>query len=113
MAEAFARAYGSDIMEVFSAGVAPATVIAPLTKQILAERNLAIDDHFPKSIDVAIREPVDVIVNMSGVPVTLPGARVIVWRVEDPIGQKDSVYRTVASQIERLVMSLILELRNA
>ena len=32
MAEAFARAYGADIMEVQSAGVSPAPYIAPLTK---------------------------------------------------------------------------------
>src|ERR1700682_6833223 len=35
MAEAFARAYGADIMEAQSAGVNPATYIAPLTRQTL------------------------------------------------------------------------------
>src|SRR5215475_5872555 len=40
MAEAFAQAYGSDVMEVHSAGVSPAAMIAPLTKSILAEKNL-------------------------------------------------------------------------
>ena len=49
MAEAFARAYGADIMEVQSAGLSPATYIAPLTKQTLGEHNLNIDDHFPRA----------------------------------------------------------------
>jgi arsenate reductase len=112
MAEAFARAYGGDIMDVQSAGVSPATYIAPLTKQTLGELNLNIDDHFPKGMDLMRRQHFDVVVNMSGVPVGLPGARVIDWTVPDPIGQSESFYRTVATQIEGLVMRLIMELRT-
>jgi protein-tyrosine-phosphatase len=113
MAEAFARAYGSDVMEVQSAGVSPATYIAPLTKQTLGELNLSIDDHFPKGMDLMRLQHFDVVINMSGVPVGLPGARVIQWTVPDPIGQTESYYRTVATQIEGLVMRLIMELRTA
>ncbi len=113
MAEAFARAYGSDIMEVKSAGVSPATYIAPLTKKTLSERNLSIDDHFPKGLDLMRRQQFDVVVNMSGVPVAFAGARTIDWKVPDPIGQTESYYRTVATQIEELVMRLIVELRTA
>src|SRR5450432_1382002 len=90
MAEAFARAYGADIMDVQSAGVSPATYIAPLTRQTLRELNLTIDDHFPKGMDLMRRQHFDVVVNMSGVPVGLPGARVIEWTVPDPIGQTES-----------------------
>jgi len=113
MAEAFARAYGADVMEVQSAGVNPATYIAPLTKQTLGELNLRIDDHFPKGLDLMRHQHFDLVINMSGVPVGLPGARVIEWTVPDPIGQTESYYRTVAAQIEGLVMRLIMELRTA
>jgi arsenate reductase len=112
MAEAFARAYGSDVLEIRSAGLSPATLIAPLTKQILSEHNLDIEDHFPKGMDWVAKEHFDVLVNMSGKPVSLPGAQVFNWLVEDPIGKSDAVYRTVAGQIERLVMRLILDIRN-
>ena len=112
MAEAFGKAYGADVMEVQSAGVSPATMIAPLTKQTLAERNLNIDAHFPKGMDIIRRQPFDLVVNMSGIPVTLPGARVLQWTVQDPMGHKDSVYRAVANQLEGLVMGLIVDLRN-
>ncbi len=53
MAEAFARAYGAEMMVAESAGLSPATIIAPLTKQVLAERNLNIDGHFPKGLEIA------------------------------------------------------------
>jgi protein-tyrosine-phosphatase len=113
MAEAFAEAYGADIMEVQSAGVSPASYIAPLTKQTLAERNLNIDDHFPKSVESLRGQPFDVVLNMSGTPLRMPGTQVIDWVVPDPIGQSEAYYRTVATQIEGLVMRLILELRTA
>jgi arsenate reductase len=111
MAEGFARAYGSDILVAASAGVNPATLIAPLTKQVLAERNIAIDSQFPKGIEMYARESFDVIVNMSGVKLQVTSAQVREWQVPDPIGQKESIYRTIAGQIEGLVMRLILELR--
>ncbi len=112
MAEAFARAYGADVMDVQSAGVSPATMIAPQTKQTLAGRNLNIDGHFPKGMDIIRRQPFDLVINMSGIPVALPGSRIVDWKVPDPIGQKEYVYNAVADQLEGLVMRLILDLRN-
>ncbi|MEQ1949461.1 MAG: hypothetical protein ABL995_19880 [Bryobacteraceae bacterium] len=113
MAEGFAKAYGADIVAARSAGLSPATTIATMTKQVLGEHNIRIDDHFPKGMEIAMREPADLVVNMSGHPLQLRGTRVIEWRVQDPIGMKESVYREVASQIESLVMRLILDLRNS
>lgn len=113
MAEAFARAYGSDIMLAQSAGLSPSMIIQPLTRQVLAERNLSVDDQFPKDMEIARRELFDLVVNLSGFPVAVPGARAVEWTVPDPIGRPEAVYRTVASQIEGLVMQLILELRSA
>jgi arsenate reductase len=111
MAEAFARAYGSDIMMAESAGLMPASIIAPLTRQVLAERNLNISSHYPKGLEIAAREPFDVVVNMSGQRVNLPDARELMWPVRDPIGHPESVYQSVVQQIEGLVMGLILSLR--
>ena len=113
MAEGFARTYGSDVMTVQSAGLSPAAAIAPMTRQVLAERNIHIEDHFPKPLDSVSQMPFDIVVNMSGKKVPLPAARTVEWTVPDPIRQKDEVYRSVASQIEGLVMRLILELRAA
>ena len=112
MAESFARAYGADVMSVESAGLSPATIIQPQTIQMLAERNLNVDGQFPKNLEVVLRQPFDLVVNISGHPLPLPGSRVVNWAVADPIGQKEAVYRTVVSQIEGLVMSLIMLLRS-
>ena len=113
MAEAFARAYGSDILSVRSAGLAPASIVQPLTRQVLAEKNIASDGQFPKGLESVAAEAFDLVVNISGEPLpSRPVAhRSIEWRVRDPIGQSETLYRAVAAEIEALVMRLILELR--
>jgi arsenate reductase len=114
MAEGFARAYGGDILTAASAGLSPASIVQPLTKQTLAKRNVRIDDQFPKGMEILNREQFDVIVNMSGHPLPLvSGARMRDWPVRDPIGESEAVYQAVAEQIEGLVMRLILELRSS
>jgi len=112
MAEAFARAYGSDVLSAHSAGLSPAMIIQPQTIQVLRERNVRTDGQFPKNLEVVLREPFDVIVNMSGHPLPIAGVHITEWPVPDPIGQSETVYRNVAVQIEALVMRLILELRG-
>jgi arsenate reductase len=117
MAEGFARAYGSDVMQVQSVGLSPAVNVSPLTRMVLAERNIRIDDQFPKGFEAVLPEPFDILVNMSGTKLTAThsraAARVVDWLVPDPIGQKEEVFRSVAEQIEGQVMRLILELRSA
>jgi arsenate reductase len=115
MAEAFARAYGSDILIVRSAGLAPAASLPPLTRQTLGEKNIQSEGQFPKGLESVVGEPFEVVVNLSGetLPPAFADARLIEWKVRDPIGESETVYREVAAQIEGLVMRLILELRGS
>lgn len=48
MAEAFARAYGSDVIIPASAGFRPASRIPPDTIRAMSAKNLDLEDHFPK-----------------------------------------------------------------
>jgi arsenate reductase (thioredoxin) len=114
MAEAFARAYGSDILTAHSAGLAPASGVPSLTRQTLSEKNIPSEGQFPKDLESFSGKSFDVVVNLSGEPLppAFGAARLIEWNVRDPIGENESVYRAVATQIEGLVMRLILELRG-
>ncbi len=113
MAEGFAARYGSDVMQPFSAGLAPASIVQPLTKKMMEAKNININHQYPK--DVATVDPgaFDVIINMSGrkFPARV-GLDVREWKVEDPIGKEESVYEAVRDQIEMLVMQLVLQLRR-
>ena len=113
MAEGFARAYGSDVMIAASAGVAPAVTVASDTRRAMKEKNISLEDHFPKSLQQLVNVHFDLIVNMSGVE--LPGTLetpIRTWKVRDPIGTKYDVHCGVRDEIEKLVMELILELRR-
>lgn len=113
MAEGFARAYGSDVIEPVSAGLAPASIIQPLTKQVMEAKNINIDDLHAKDLSEVDLQRLDLIVNMSGRPFPA-GVPIEIrdWKIEDPIGQDEETYIAVRDQIERLVMGLILDLRR-
>ena len=112
MAEGFARAYGGDVLIAASAGVAPALMVAFDTKRAMKEKNISLDDHFPKSLQQLSTVRFDLIVNMSGVELDDVAAPVRVWKVRDPIGAKYDVHCGIRDEIEKLVMELILELRR-
>jgi protein-tyrosine-phosphatase len=111
MAEGFARTYGSDVMDVTSAGLAPGHMVDPVTIRLMAERGVDISGHFPKDLRLATARGAELVINMSGYP--SPGMTIPVrdWQVRDPHMQPEKTHREVRDQIERLVMELILELR--
>jgi protein-tyrosine-phosphatase len=113
MAEGFAKKYGADVMEVGSAGLSPAPIVQDLTKKVMEDKNINIDEQFPKDLGSVGVQNYDLIINMSGVK--LPGKIPIElrdWKVDDPIGRSEEKYIAVRDQIENLVMQLVLELRR-
>jgi len=114
MAEAFARAYGGDVLIAASAGLHPASFLAPHTIRAMSEKNLDLRDHFPKSIrQLGKRARFDLVVNMSGFP--LPDrmeAPEREWDVPDPVSMSYEDHCTVRDRIESLVVQLVAELRR-
>jgi len=112
MAEAFARTYGADVILPASAGLAPALTVASDTIRAMKEKNIAMEDNFPKSLQQLRSVPFDLIVNMSGADLSDLAAPVRDWEVKDPIGMKYEAHCQIRDQIETLVMELILDLRR-
>ena len=113
MAEGFAARYGSDVLQPVSAGLSPASIVQPLTKQVMEEKNININHQYPKDLASVDPASFDIIINMSGRKMPSRGpVEVRDWRVEDPIGKEESVYLAVRDQIEMQVMNLILQLRR-
>ena len=111
MAEAFARTYGSDVIEPASAGIAPSIIIPVETRRVMEEKDIDLTGYFPKPLSSFPPDSLDLVVNMSGFP--LHGYREVrEWRVRDPFGSGPDVHRQVRDQIENLTMNLILELRR-
>ena len=113
MAEAMARKYGSDVLEVGSAGLTPALNTTPFTRSVLQEKNVDLGDHYPRHFRDLDLKKYDLIVNMSGagLPKTL-GVPVEEWKVDDPMGGSEDDFRAAREAIEMLVMGLILRVRS-
>jgi arsenate reductase len=112
MAEGFAKVYGHDILEVHSAGLSPASIVQDETFETMRLRGVRLEGQHPKGIEMMMRQPFDVVVNMSGQQLPrMQSPRILEWKVRDPIGRSDDVYQEVAAQIENLVKGLIAELR--
>ncbi len=113
MAEGFARRYGADVMKVLSAGLAPASIVQPLTKKVMQDKNINIDDQFPKNLGEIDVTQLDLIVNISGSKLsTQVSIEVRDWTIEDPIAKSEPVYVEVRDQIEQQVMQLVLDFRK-
>jgi protein-tyrosine-phosphatase len=112
MAEAFARAHGSDVLEAQSAGLAPALALAPLTHLVMLEKDIDLGDFYPKELGL-VQDSVDMIVNMSGYELRLKDPVLVEeWEVPDPIGEPEEVFREVRDRIEGRVLGLIEKLRS-
>ena len=112
MAEGFANRYGSDVMQAFSAGLAPALIVQLLTRKVMEDKNINIDHHEPKEVSRFNLSAFDLIINMSGRPLPNRTGNVREWNIEDPIGKDEAAYVAVRDLIEMKVMQLILELRR-
>jgi arsenate reductase len=115
MAEGFARVYGSDVIIPASAGLSPAMGVMRDTKKAMAEKDIDLSDHFSKSIRHLGRAQFDLVVNMSGseFPADLASRTAVVeWDVDDPVSMKYEDHCKVRDEIEKLVMNLILDLRQ-
>ena len=115
MAEAFARTYGADILIPASAGLSPAMKIATDTLKAMADKNIDLRDQFPKALRHLGRSEFDLVVNLSGssVPEDLASrTKVLEWEVDDPVFMKYDQHCEIRDEIEKLVMSLIIDLRQ-
>ena len=116
MAEGFARHHYGELMEASSAGLFPAPIVQPETIAVMARRGVSLEGQSPKPIPGVDWKSMDLVVNMSGMPVlqAMPGFEGLnlMWAVEDPIGRSNRVYNKVRDRIEELVDGLAETLRT-
>jgi arsenate reductase (thioredoxin) len=114
MAEGFAKHLAGDIVEAQSAGIMPLESVPSQTRKVMLEREMPIDDQFPKGVEVFRNTEFDLVINMSGI--LLPKGlkeKERRWTVADPYGQSDGAFRQVRDDLEKLVRELLQQVRNA
>lgn len=100
------------MVEVRSAGSAPADAVNPAAVEAMAEVGIDISAQTPKVLTVEAVQASDVVITMGcgdACPV-FPGKRYLDWKLDDPAGQGLEAVRPIRDQIEDRVRRLLDEL---
>lgn len=114
IAEAFARLYGRDIIEPYSAGSSPSGQVNPKAIQSLAEVGYDLSTHRSKSLSEIPAVEYDVVVTM-GCSDACPMVRGKIredWNIPDPKELSLLEFKVVRDLIETRVKELIRKMRG-
>jgi arsenate reductase len=113
MAEGFAKYYGDEILEVYSAGTHPASEVNQNAIEVMKEIGIDISGHKPKLLD-DIPCKIDVLITMGcGVVCPfVPNKFEADWGLPDPVGQPIDEFRRVRDDIKVKVMELIGKVKS-
>ena len=113
MAEGFARHYGSDVLEVYSAGTNPACEINPNALTVMKEAGVDISSQYPKLLD-DIPYEIDILIKMGcGVVCPfMPNKHEEDWGLEDPVEKSITEFRKTKDIIKERVLRLIEKVRG-
>lgn len=112
MAAAWLTKLAGEIVEVRSAGSAPADSINPAVVEAMLEVGIDISHEMPKVLTTTAVQESDVVITMGcgdACPF-FPGKRYLDWPLQDPAGQGVSAIRPIRDEIKRLVEDLITTL---
>lgn len=112
MAQGFLSHLAGDVIEVRSAGTAPAETINPAAVEAMAEAGIDITAQTPKILTPDTVATSDVVITMGcgdNCPY-FPGVEYRDWKLDDPAGKGVDAVRPIRDQIRTLVEELIAEL---
>ncbi|MGV9840379.1 arsenate reductase ArsC [Nocardia niigatensis] len=115
MAQGFLSHLAGDVIEVRSAGTAPAETINPAAVEAMAEAGIDITAQTPKILTPDTVATSDVVITMGcgdNCPY-FPGVEYRDWKLDDPAGKGVDAVRPIRDQIRTLVEELIAELLPA
>ena len=112
MAAALLHAKAGDLVDVRSAGSAPAADVHPTVLAVMEEAGLDLGEAFPKPLTEETVRAADVVVTMGcgdACPV-YPGRRYLNWELSDPAGADVEGVRVLRAEIDRHVDDLLRSL---
>ncbi len=113
MAQAFAKIYGKEKIEVYSAGSKPSGIVNPKAIQAMAEVGYNLSHHKSKSLkEVEALAPFDVVITMGCGDACpwMPAKQFIDWQVTDPRNLDKEKFNLVRDEIALKVKTLIDEI---
>ena len=113
MAQAFARMYGKENVEAFSAGSKPSGKINPKAVAAMKELGYNLSSHNSKSLDeVKANAPFDVVVTMGCGDACpwMPSKKFVDWQIPDPRNLPSAEFNLVRDEISSKVKELLASL---
>ncbi|MDP4183197.1 MAG: arsenate reductase ArsC [Bacillota bacterium] len=113
MAEGFARYYGSDSLEVYSAGTHTTTEVNPTAVAVMKEIGIDISNQYPKALDDIPLE-LDILITM-GCGVVCPfvmNKHEEDWGLPDPVGMSIDKFKEIRDLIKEKVFLLIENVKS-
>lgn len=117
MAEGFARKFGGDCVEVYSAGTHATGFVSEDAVEIMRELKIDISKQTSNGLKEVPIADMDIVVSMAParartlVPRGFAG-KTVDWKVEDPVGKSLVVFRRVRDQLQTLVKQLTDDIRR-
>ncbi|MDD4907623.1 MAG: arsenate reductase ArsC [Candidatus Omnitrophica bacterium] len=109
MAEGFARQFGKDVWEVYSAGSKPSGVVNPDAVKVMREAGIDISLQESKGFSgLPVRE-FDYVITLGCQDICpfVPAVKHLEWQIEDPKGRDLDFFRFVRDNIKLKVQELI------
>lgn len=116
MSQAFARIYGGEALEAFSAGSKPSGIVNPKAIAAMKELGYDITAHDSKSLDeVKQYAPFDAVVTMGCGDACpwMPAKQFIDWQIPDPKHMEPAAFNEVRDLIAKKVKRLIASLHDS
>jgi protein-tyrosine-phosphatase len=113
MAETFANAYGSDLLEAESAGFRPAKTASHTAQRLMSERGLTMPDTTPRRFRPAELDGYDLIVNLCEYGLPKTSVPVLKIGMTDPVGRPEQERREIRDEIETIVLTMLAQFRQA
>ncbi len=113
MAEGFAKKYGNDVLEIYSAGTIPAEEVNPIAVEVMKEVGVDLGDQFPKTLK-DISEKIDIAITMGCIK-GCPLINTILeedWGLDAPYGKPLDEFRRVRDIIEEKIKNLVERVKN-
>lgn len=112
MAEGFAKFYGRDKIEVFSAGSNPSGKVDQTTIEVMKEKGIDISNQKSKGFNNLPYESFDYVITMGCGDVCpfVPAKERIEWEIENPKGEPREKFREARDKIEKKIKEFLKNL---
>jgi glutathione/glutaredoxin type arsenate reductase len=112
IAEGFAKNFGKNKVEVFSAGSNPSGKVNPVAIEVMKEIGLDISQQYSKSFKELPYREFDYVITMGCGDVCpfVPAKERIEWDIPDPQGESIEKFREVRDQIKKILTEFLKNL---